>query len=347
MSAPVFVRSMKRFARFALAAVVGAFAVLANPSPAQAQGVFMNPFEERAIGVQGHREALTGMGGSHPDADFAAYVADIGMRVAQTSARHPDQFVFSLTNSGEVNAFTRPGGFIYISAGIIPWINDESEFAALLGHEVGHAINRHSGRSYARENVADRIIDLSERAGRSQQATEDRRVRASLMILAYSREQEFQSDDAAFQVVERLSLDNLGAARMLRQLVLMEGVSRTLNGSNAANYPIALRSHPPGADRVRRSADLAQQTGAGASGPSGRDAFLDRIDGFMVPASDFTGGRATRIRIVTVGAADTAATLSSRMAAPAAIQQQLFLAINGLTDASAVTAGMRVKILGQ
>lgn len=330
----------------AFAAVLVAAGLSGAPLSAHAQGMFINPLEERVLGVRGHAEALARFGGPHPDAAFTSYVQDLGVRVARTSARYPDQFVFSFVNSGEVNAFTRMGGFVYISAGIVPWINDESEFAALLGHEVGHAVGRHSAHTINRQNVADRLLDLSARAGRPESVIEDRRVRLSLMILEYGRDLEFQSDDTAFGAVQRLGMDTRGPARMLRQLVLLEGVARNLYGTNDTSYPIALRSHPPGSDRVRRSADLAQQNGA-SGGASGRDAFLDRIDGMAIPASDFTNRRATHIRVVTVAPGQTAETLAQRMIAPAAIRLQLLLAINGLTDATNITPGMRIKILAQ
>ena len=338
-----FTRAARHSAMAAFTALAASSAALA-PEPANAQGMFINPLEERVLGVRGHEQALQRFGGPHPDANFTAYVQDLGVRVARTSARFPDQFVFSFVNSGEVNAFTRMGGFVYISAGIIPWVNDEAEFTALLGHEVGHAVGRHSAHAINRQNVADRLIDLSERAGRPAQVVEDRRLRASLMILEYGREQEFASDDTAFNATQRLGLDTLGPARMFRQLVLCEGVTNTLLNRDNSNYPLALRSHPPGSDRVRRSADLAQQ-GGGASGPSNRDAFLDRINGLSIPGSVYTGNRATRIRIVTVSEGQTAETLAQRMVAPANIRLQLFLAINGYTDGTSITPGTRVKIL--
>lgn len=327
--------------------LMGALGGLAVPalagSSAQAldPGMFVNPFEERIIGVKNHPAQVKRLGGFYGDAALSNYLIDLGMRAAKAVARYPDQFVFSVVNNAECNACASYGGFIYVNTGLLPWMNDEADFLSIIGHEVGHSINRHMARSHSRKSVADRLIIM--RSLRDPQSYEANQARALLMHRAYDRDQETQSDDVGLKVLSSLQYDPFAMATGLNQFVMLERHYAKLGA--AGNTPLELRSHPPSADRVRRQWAAAEAAGfRPGEGRRNRDQYLAMIDGVRLPADKLFGGGPTRIRVVTVQPSDTVASLGARMVA-APRKTDLFMAINGLTDPSKLTVGSRVKLI--
>ncbi|MEW5683982.1 MAG: M48 family metalloprotease [Pseudomonadota bacterium] len=323
--------------------IFAAFAGLLALSPANAQGLFVNPFEEKPMGIAQHPSFLAEGGGPHPNRAFSAYVGDVGMRLARVSAKYPDAFVFTTLNSSSFNAFNSLGGFVYVYAGIIPWMNDESELAALLGHEIGHAVKRHVAHGMNRRAVADRMIALSVLRGRSQSTIEDKRVRAELIGLEFSREQEYEADDNAFTATQGVGYDPSASARMLNALVLRRQIDKLRLGDGYKEGPSFLDNHPPAPDRVRRALSHAQ--GAGGTGTTNRDQFLDMLDGFTVPASKLTLDKPTRVRVVKMQSGQSPEALAAQMLTAPRLKLPLLLAMNGLSDPSELRAGARIKLL--
>lgn len=326
-------------------------AVLAFVAPpiATAQGIFLNPFEERAIGEKGHPKAVANDGGEHPNKELANYIRSIGSEAAYSSARHPDQFVFTTLNNSSFNAYARPGGFLYVHVGILGWMNDESEFMALMGHEVGHAISRHSARQYNRENVANTLGKLAERRrrrrGGSNEDLEEKKLQAWLALKEYGRDQEFESDDIALNVLIKTKRDPEASTRMLSTLVRYKNIMNKVTGSEGDEVPPHARSHPPGIDRVRRAATKLNE--AGVSGDPDlrfRDRFLDAIDGMLVPAHPLYLGEPHKVKVHTVQPGETVETLAPRMQTYPLLQEDMFRAVNGLSGSARIVVGQRVKL---
>ena len=324
----------------------GLFAYASITFSANAQGVFMNPWEERAIGEQGHPKAIERDGGEYPDRELSRYIRSVASAAAYSSARNPDQFVITTLNNASFNAYARPGGFLYVHVGILPWMNDEAELMALLGHEVGHAINRHSARQYNRESVASRIIERAQerRRGREDPMLEQRKMEAWMALSEYGRDQEFESDDVSLQVLIRTDRDPAAATRMLSRLLQYQQIMDKLVGSSDET-PDHSSSHPPGIDRVRRAATQMNQAGVTTIPEQRyRTRYLDAINGLIVPASPLYLNRPFRVQIYTVQAGDTVASLASRMQTFPLVQEDMFRSVNGLTSTDTLAEGMVVKI---
>jgi len=329
--------------------IIVAASLLCVSYAAQAQGMFINPFEERSLGQQGHKAALEKSGGLYQDKVLADYVAAIGSKAAHTTARHPEAFVFSLTADPELNAFARMGGFIYINVGALVWINDEAELAALLGHEVGHATSRHMAHYINRKNVATGLTRLSRlRRGATDEDMKEKKVKATLLLLEYGRDNEYESDDIAFSAVVKMGLDPMGTPRMLNQLVNRSNLFKAFSGENASEKetPDFLRSHPPSVDRVRRSlGKVSSLEDVANSKFAYRDRYLDAIDGISLPGMQMTGAEPSRLTVISVQPGDTLESLGDRMVIPGPPGQLTLMAINGLNSEADLKAGMRLKLL--
>lgn len=314
-------------------------------SEAVAQGLFINPLEERQLGIQGHPQAILRDGGVYGKESVSRLIRSLGQEAANSVARHPDQFVITTLNNSSFNAYARLGGFLYVHAGIIPWLNDEAELMALLGHECGHAVNRHMARSIARQNVSERLVKLSAlRRGQTAQGVKENQVEAWLAIKKYGRDQEFQADDVAMLAVARTGRDPEGTVRLLRKLMQWNDLHRKLNPTAKEPDPYSA-SHPPSVDRVARSQQLLVQSGYKAdTNTAFQDRYYSAINGMVVPKSSLTLGRPYRVDVRTVKSGDTVASLARQMALPALIKEDGFRMSNGLAPDDTLTPGQPVKV---
>ena len=110
--------------------------------------------EELAIGQQQDAEIRREMG-VYDDPELQRYVSDIGQELARDSHRPNLPWTFTVVDSPAINAFALPGGYIYLTRGILAYLDDESELAGVLGHEIGHVTARHAAQAYTRQAQAN------------------------------------------------------------------------------------------------------------------------------------------------------------------------------------------------
>jgi hypothetical protein len=100
---------------------------------------------DRQVGQEANTEIVQQYGGAMTG-PLAAYVERVGKRIAvQSNPRtRPDDYRVTLLNSTVPNAFATPGGYVYVTRGLLAIMNDEAELASVMGHEVGHVAAQHS-----------------------------------------------------------------------------------------------------------------------------------------------------------------------------------------------------------
>ena len=116
-----------------------------NPVTGGKDVVLMSESQEIEIGRKAHPQVLQQYG-RYEDEALQQYVNGVGQRIAAVSHRPELQYTFTVLDSADVNAFALPGGFVYITRGIMAYLNSEAELAAVLGHEIGHVTARHAVR---------------------------------------------------------------------------------------------------------------------------------------------------------------------------------------------------------
>lgn len=188
---------------------------------------------------------VTVSGGVYPDRAVAAYVRDIGSGLAEAAGEPRGSWQFLVLDTPETNAFTLPGNRIYVTRGMLGLANDEAELAAVLAHEIGHAV---SG-------------DVDEPL-----AEGDR------------REAEFRADWLGIHYLETAGYDARAQADILRTLLRNERLSVQLAGGDWATAAAGGPDHPALADRLR----IAEREAAGSpKGRRDREAYLAAIDGLV------------------------------------------------------------------
>jgi predicted Zn-dependent protease len=282
-------------------ALPAACARVVNPATGQTEFTAMTPEQEAQTGRQQHPQVLVQFGGAYDDPELQAYVTGIGERLAAVSELPELDFTFTVLNSDVVNAFALPGGYVYITRGLLALADDEAELAGVMTHEIGHVTARHSAQRYSRGVLAQGgvaigtilagVLGGGAAADLAQQAAG---TGAKAYLAGYSRDQEFQADELGVRYLARAGYDPTAMASFLAKLERNDQLMRQLAGRDGADPASSwFATHPRTPDRVQRAAQQASGAMAG-EGRIGRDDYLAQIDGMIYgedPSQGFVRGR--------------------------------------------------------
>ena len=253
-------------------------------TPAAAQRLrYLNP-QDVTEAQRDHPEIVRELGGAETG-PRAAYVESVGRRVSAFSGvASPGQaFHFTTLNSAVENAFSVPGGYVYITRQLMGLMDDESQLAFALGHEVGHvaANHAHIREQYAQRNplgVFGSIIGAIFGSG----ITDVIQARARLDTLSFSRDQEYEADTLGLRYMVAAGYDPAGASGILASLSRNTALQLRLQGRTNRQTPEWASTHPLSENRMQRALAQAQQTGRLGQGIRNRDTFLSEIEGLYV-----------------------------------------------------------------
>ncbi|MCA0452086.1 MAG: M48 family metalloprotease, partial [Proteobacteria bacterium] len=126
-----------------------------NQATGRSQFVTMSASDEAKIGADEHPKVLEAFGGAYNNPRLAAYVQRVGEQLARRSELPDLKFTFTVLNSDIYNAFALPGGYVYITRGLLALMGSEAELASVLGHEIGHVTARHTAERMAQTTAAN------------------------------------------------------------------------------------------------------------------------------------------------------------------------------------------------
>ena len=229
----------------------------------------------------------------------AAYVESVGRRVAGYSgvANSAAAFHFTTLNSAVENAFSVPGGYVYITRQLMTLMNDESELAFALGHETGHIAANHARarQAYAKRNQWLGVLGAVVGSVFGYDIFSSLIARqAQLATLGFSREQEYQADTLGLRYMIAAGYDPAGAAGILAQLSHATALQARVQGRVNRQTPEWASTHPLSENRMQRARAAAQATGRVGTGIRNRDGFLAQLEGITIdddPAQGVIEGR--------------------------------------------------------
>ena len=217
--------------------------------------------------------------GRYDDPKLGTYIADLGRRLAKVSHRGQLPFEFKVLDSPVVNAFAVPGGYVYLTRGILSYCNSEAELAGVMGHEIGHVAARHSAQQYTRAQLAQLGLGLgailSESFG---QLAGLAQFGVSTLFLKFSRDNERQADDLGVEYATKVGFDANQMANFF------ETLERLHPSSDRSGLPGWFSTHPNPEDRIGAVQRKAQEWAQRLSSPHlqvNREAYLHQIDGLI------------------------------------------------------------------
>ncbi len=264
-----------RLSRCAAFGLVGALAFPAcatNPATGKRELMLVSEDQEIALGKQADVEARTAYGIYENEA-LAAYVSSLGREIAARSERPQLPWSFHVADDASVNAFALPGGFIYVTRGLLTHLDSEAELAMVMGHEIGHVTARHSANQISKQQLASLGLGVGMIAAPSLQRFAGLgEVGLGLLFLKFSRDDERQADDLGLRYSGRLGYDPEQSART------MELLDRVSQQAAAGRMPGWLSTHPDPGDRYRTLLSEIQKnrlTGQKVN----REGYLRRLEG--------------------------------------------------------------------
>jgi predicted Zn-dependent protease len=255
--------------------VVSLAACATNPVSGKREISLMSEAEEIAYGQQADAEIRREMG-VYDNPELQRYVSDIGQRLAQLSHRPNLRWSFTVVDHQAVNAFALPGGFIYITRGILPYLDNEAELAGVLGHEIAHVTARHAAQQSTRAGLGGLgLAVLSIFVPATAPFGDVTSAALGVAFLKYGRDDERESDRVGMEYVARGGWDPNGVPNFLQTLSRISEMSER-------GVPNWLSTHPEPAERVTEAQPVVARLAGPAAVERGHDRYLEHIDGVVV-----------------------------------------------------------------
>jgi predicted Zn-dependent protease len=273
-----------------LAVALAAAALLANcatnPVTGRPDFVMMSEEQELALGRKADGEVRKEYG-VYKDSGLQSYVGRIGGRLAAGSHRPAISYHFAVVDSGEVNAFALPGGYIYVTRGILPYLESEAELAAVVGHEIGHVTARHGVRQYSASMAAGLgaavVGAVVPQVGQVAQSVLD--VLSNAILSGYGREHELEADRLGAEYLARAGYDPqamIQVIRVLKDQELFDAEIARQEGREPRRYHGLFATHPDNDTRLMEVVGEATRLARpGAAQVRGRDEYLRQLDGLV------------------------------------------------------------------
>jgi predicted Zn-dependent protease len=265
-------RAGRLAAGLALVGALMAAACASNPVTGRREVSLISEAEEIEIGRRGDAEIRREMG-VYNDEEMQRYVSGIGERIASVSHRPQLPWTFTVLDDQAVNAFALPGGFVYVTRGLLAHLGDEAELAGVLGHEVGHVTARHVSQQYSRSAGGSLAVLLASIFVPGVAPFGDlASVGLGTLFLKYGREDELESDRLGIEYSTKAGWDPTGVPRFLETLSRLDALSER-------GIPNWLSTHPDPGSRVVKAQPMAERLAGGGAADRNRDEYLRRVDG--------------------------------------------------------------------
>lgn len=260
---------------FALLLPLLLVACAVNPVTGKRQISLMSESQMESLGESSDTQ-IVDQYGLVKDPQLAAYIDSLGQSIIPVSHVPNESFQFRLLDDAVVNAFAVPGGYVYVTRGILAYLNDQAALAGVMGHEVGHVAARHSAQQYTKQVLIGAGLSLGAALNSTvAQYAQLGGAAAQLLMLKYSRDDERQADRLGVEYASKLHYDTHEMADFFHTLDSLYGGSAGL-----ANWT---STHPDPGERYQTVNTLTQEWQAKLPGPFKveRNNYLSRLEGLV------------------------------------------------------------------
>lgn len=264
-----------------------------NPVTGSPDLVFQSEAGEIKRSKEVHPMIMQQFGGAYEDQQLQAYVDEVGQRTAKASHRPELEYHFMVLDSEDINAFTTGGGYVYITRGIMNYLNSEAELAAVLGHEVGHVTARHPVRQQSKStlsNIGAAAVGLftgsADLAGLANYA-------GAALVSGYGRDQELEADRLGAEYLKNVGFaptSMIDVVRLLKNQEMYEIARAREEKREPRVYHGVFATHPDNDQRLTEVVKAAEKL----KGPTdnldpGREKYLKHIEGMPMGPSRSQG----------------------------------------------------------
>jgi predicted Zn-dependent protease len=245
-----------------------------------------------AIAREQHPRILATYGGEYSEQKLERMVARVVGSLTLDPENPNQTYNITILNSPSVNAFALPGGYLYVTRGLLSLANDSAELAAVIAHEMAHVTANHGiqrQQKEAEEVLASQVVnDVLGNAQTGRLAL----IRGRLRLAQFSRNQELEADAIGIKAIGRAGYDPYAAVRFLQGMAAYTDLRSVSQGGDASLDFLA--SHPSPPQRIELAQNHARQFGQPGFGTRDRDVFLDGVEGMLfgdTPEEGYVRGR--------------------------------------------------------
>ncbi|MBW2317188.1 MAG: M48 family metalloprotease [Deltaproteobacteria bacterium] len=261
-----------------LSAILWLFSCATNPVTGHQELMLLSESNEITLGRKTDAQ-IAQTYGFYKAPTLATYIDELGKRLAKGSHRPHLSFKFKILDTPVINAFAVPGGYIYVTRGILAHLNSEAELAGVIGHEIGHVAARHSAQQYTRAQFAQFGLGLGavlsegfrKYAGVAQ-------FGVGMFFLKFSRDNERQADNLGVEYAIKAGFDATNMANFFSTL------RRLHPSSNRDGLPDWFSTHPDPQERIGGVLTMARQWTQRLNAQDlqvNRNTYLHQIDGLI------------------------------------------------------------------
>ncbi|PPR78450.1 MAG: Beta-barrel assembly-enhancing protease [Alphaproteobacteria bacterium MarineAlpha2_Bin1] len=218
--------------------------------------LFMNKEQEQKIGDIQHNKIVNYYGGIYKSQILGPYIASIGASIANSAELGDQSFTFTILNSPIVNAFALPGGYIYLTRGLITLCRSESELAFVIAHEMAHVLARHTAQRHSRDILGKIGATIIGASIDSVVAEDLGHFVNNLTIARFSRANELEADSLAIKYLIKSGYDPGASSDFLSTLIELKQYRKKI-GFPENDSRSVFATHPPTIDRVESSKKLS------------------------------------------------------------------------------------------
>jgi len=243
--------------------------------------------------AQGLHVQITQQMGVHDDLELQEYVQRVGEKLAKVSGRPELEWKFTIVDTDDVNAFATMGGYVYISRGILPYMQSEAELAAVLGHEIGHIAAQHLQSKQRKSTIAG-IASAATAIFTGMPALADlTNLAGAAIISGYGREAELEADRLGAEYLAKSGYNPDAMIEVIATLKDQDSFERErarLEKRQPRLYHGVFASHPDNDTRLQQAVAAAGSAGSKATGDiANTEGFLQAISGLPVGSSRHQG----------------------------------------------------------
>jgi predicted Zn-dependent protease len=241
---------------------------------------FMSEKKERQVGAEEHPKIMKEFGGAYGGLRLRTYINNIGKDLAKVTEVTDLHYKFTILNDEKVNAFALPGGYVYITRGLLALAENEAEIAGVLAHEIAHITARHSAQRYSASMATDLGLSLlsvlSTAAGAPSGLGQAVSFGAQAVVQGYSRQQELEADMLGVRYMTQLGYSPDAMSTFFRKMGAHADLEAKVKGKGTGGHNI-MSTHPRTTDRIEQAIKLAK-TKPVATPLIKRNTYLSQID---------------------------------------------------------------------
>jgi len=262
-----------------------------NPVTGKQDFVLMSEAQEINLGKQAHQQVMKQYR-PYNDPALQSYVEGLVDEIGKKSHRSNLVYHVTVLDSPQINAFALPGGYLYITRGIMAYMNSEAELAGVLGHELGHITARHGVRQQSAGTVAGILgagVGILTGSGQAAQAAN---VGSTALIRGYGRNHELEADRLGAEYLANVGYDPQEMLKVVEILKDQEDFDKQLakeEGREPRAYHGTFSTHPANDARLQEVVGAADKIKTAATREAGREKFLKYMDGAVLGTSEQDG----------------------------------------------------------